>query len=148
MASPTSAPQSIVLDTNAVLDCWLFDDPRVRMLRQGVEQGRLRWHATAGMLDELGAVLARRLPARWETSRERLLSECAWRRCELTESPGAHACAHGLRCTDPDDQPFLDLALHLGVRWLVSRDRALLRLAWSARRHGLAILAPEHWSGA
>ena len=43
----------------------------------------------------------------------------------------------GPRCTDPDDQKFLDLALHAHAKWLVSRDKALLRLARKARPLGL-----------
>jgi len=33
------------------------------------------------------------------------------------------------RCEDPDDQKFLELAWHAGARWLVTRDKALLKLA-------------------
>jgi predicted nucleic acid-binding protein len=55
------------------------------------------------------------------------------------------AARHRLRCTDPDDQMFVDLALEAGARWLVSRDRAVLRLARPALPLGLAIVAPERW---
>jgi predicted nucleic acid-binding protein len=51
-----------------------------------------------------------------------------------------------LRCTDPDDQMFVDLAHAAGARWLVSRDRAVLRLARRAAAFGIAITAPEGWS--
>ena len=50
------------------------------------------------------------------------------------------------RCSDPDDQKFIDLALHAGARWLLSHDKAVLRLAAPARRLGLQILPPARWS--
>ena len=60
-----------------------------------------------------------------------------------------HAARRGLRtpcrCTDPDDQKFIDLALHSGAQWLLSRDRAVLKLAREARQRGLAIVAPHVW---
>jgi predicted nucleic acid-binding protein len=51
-----------------------------------------------------------------------------------------------LHCADPDDQMFVDLAHAAGARWLVSRDRAVLRLARRAAAFGIAIAAPEGWS--
>ena len=47
------------------------------------------------------------------------------------------------RCTDPDDQKFIDLALHCGAQWLLSHDRAVLKVADQARRRGLLILPAE-----
>jgi predicted nucleic acid-binding protein len=52
-----------------------------------------------------------------------------------------------LRCADPDDQKFLELALDTGARWLLSKDRELLKLAnrtWRVCR--FAILQPKAWS--
>jgi predicted nucleic acid-binding protein len=47
------------------------------------------------------------------------------------------------RCEDPDDQKFLELARHAGARWLVSRDKALLKLAGKMQqRAGVAVIAP------
>jgi len=142
---PTSAPQSVVLDTNAVLDCWLFDDARARGLRAGIEQGRLHWYVTDAMLVELGTVMQRSLHPRWEMSRERILRCNAWHHWKLKAGPEAPRPPPGLRCTDSEDQKFLDLALHLRARWLVTRDRALLRLSREAARHGVTILPPQRW---
>ena len=50
-----------------------------------------------------------------------------------------------LLCADADDQVFLDLALAERAGWLITRDKALLALRARARRHGLAIGAPEQW---
>jgi hypothetical protein len=51
-----------------------------------------------------------------------------------------------LRCTDPDDQKFIDAAVAWGARWLVSRDRAVLKLRRrAAEAHGLLIVPPRAW---
>jgi len=51
-----------------------------------------------------------------------------------------------LRCSDGDDQKFIDLAVASGAIWLISRDRAVLRLARRASAFGLAIVTPERWA--
>jgi putative PIN family toxin of toxin-antitoxin system len=138
-------PCRVVLDTNAVLDWRVFQDARAPALWQGLAARGLRWCATPQMLAEIDAVLTRPLGRRWDAGRERTLSAGFPSEVDLVEPPAQFG--HGLRCTDPDDQKFLDLALHLRVRWLVTRDRALLKLRRPAALRGLAILVPEHWPG-
>jgi predicted nucleic acid-binding protein len=149
MHAPRKSPAPgipVVLDTNVVLDWHVFRDPRSPGLWHALETGHLRWHATPEMLAELAAVLRRPLGPRWDSRREHTLSENLRPRIALSEAPAE--TAHRLRCTDPDDQKFLDLALHLPARWLLTRDRALLKLRRQAAVRGLAILSPEHWPGA
>jgi predicted nucleic acid-binding protein len=50
-----------------------------------------------------------------------------------------------LRCTDPDDQKFIDAAI-VSAQWLISRDRAVLKLARRAAALGLRIVTPERWA--
>jgi predicted nucleic acid-binding protein len=57
----------------------------------------------------------------------------------------APATLPGLRCSDPDDQVFIDLAAEAGARWLLTHDRALLRLARRARALGVQIAQPQSW---
>jgi uncharacterized protein len=132
----------IVLDTNVVLDWLLFADPGVQALVTAIEQGRLRWIATAAMRGEFAHVLDRGLaiargadPARFERTWDR----------HCTEHPPAPPAAALLRCTDTDDQKFFDLAIAAGARWLVSRDRAVLKLRSKAASLALAIVAPDQW---
>lgn len=137
-------PMPVVLDTNVVLDWQLFRDPRALKLGRALDDGTLRWLATPSMLEELFDVLKRPLGPRWDPQRERILSDKTWLNVELIESRSSRH--HGLHCADPDDQKFVDFALALGVRWLVTRDRALLRLRRGADPLGLAIVQPEHWT--
>lgn len=144
MPRPTDPPPAVVLDTNAVLDWQLFRDPRAHALIDALEHARVRWLATQPMLDELADVLTRSFGPRWEHQRERTLGDQTPSPAELHPPPPSAPAE--LHCTDPDDQKFVDLALHLGVRWLVTRDRALLALRRRARPLGLLIVRPQEWS--
>ena len=139
--SLTPVPR-IVLDTNAVFDWLLFADPGMQALVTAIEQGRLRWIATAAMRSEFEHVLNRGLAAGRGTDPAHF--DLIWRQ-HCTEHPTAPPAAAPLRCTDPDDQKFLDLALSANARWLVSRDCALLKLRPKAATVGLAIVTPGQW---
>ena len=132
-----------VLDTNVVLDLLLFADPRVQALRDALTTQRLAWLATEAMLTELSHVLRRPALAVWGHDSAHLL-DAALTLCRQVATPAADSLRVP-RCTDPDDQIFIDLAWRQPAAWLFSRDRALLRLARAARPHGLWIGLPEHW---
>lgn len=138
-----SAGDTAVLDTNVVLDWLVFRDPRAVPLAAAITQGRLRWLASARMRAELDTVLQRTLPAwgpRWQADRDAALAAFA-RHAGVRDEPPA--CP--LACTDASDQMFIDLAWAARSRWLLTRDRALLRLARRARAAGIAIVPPERW---
>lgn len=49
-------------------------------------------------------------------------------------------------CRDPDDQKFLELARDAAAKTLITKDKALLKLAGKCVRAGLFhILTPEKW---
>jgi predicted nucleic acid-binding protein len=140
-----AAIPTIVLDTNVVLDWLLFRDPSSGALAAAILQQRVRWVATASMRSELAEVLRRGLAAARNADPAATLA--AWDlHVEPRDKPPRLPGALALHCIDPDDQVFLDLAHATGARWLVSRDRALLRLARRAAAVGIAIIAPERWS--
>jgi uncharacterized protein len=133
-----------VLDTNVVLDWLVFRDPRVSALSAAVSAGRLRWLSCSAMRAELVHMLASARLARWSpdaaavlAAHDRLALACA--------TPSGLSLARP-RCSDADDQVFVDLALAEGARWLLTHDRALLRLARRAARHGLGIVTPRRWA--
>jgi predicted nucleic acid-binding protein len=49
--------QPVVIDTNIVLDMWVFDDLRSRPLNDALQNQGLRWLASAEMREELLRVL-------------------------------------------------------------------------------------------
>lgn len=135
-----SARDGAVLDTQVVLDWLVFRDPAVQALARAIEGQSLRWLASPPMLDELEQVLDRGVGAAWLPNRA-LIREV----CSRWAFPADVAAASALRCTDVDDQIFIDLALAAGARWLFTRDKALLRLAPRARDLGVRVLRPADW---
>lgn len=136
---------AIVLDTNVVLAWLLFGDPSVASLSAAITRRQVNWIATVQMRDEFADVLRRGLAAARGADPETSL--VAWdAHVNHLRTPQAAPRSLALHCADPDDQMFVDLAHAAGARWLVSRDRAVLRLARRAAAFGIAITAPEGWS--
>lgn len=134
---------TLVLDSNVVLDWLVFADRSSRALAAAITSGRARWLATAAMREELEHVLTRADFSAWQRDASSVLQR--WERwAEPIDAPAP--LPNGLRCTDPDDQKFIDLALHAGATALLSRDRAVLKLAGRARQLGLAIQTPAAWA--
>ncbi len=146
--TPTAAPQGpgttpadlAVLDTQVVLDWLVFRDDPTLELGRAIESGSLRWLASQPMLDEIEHVLDRGVGAARLPDRAAIREVC--KRFALTANLAATSA---LRCTDPDDQMFIDLALAAGARWLFTRDKALLRLGPRARVRGVWVLRPADW---
>ena len=135
--APPSAGAIVVLDTNIVLDLWVFADPVTDPLRAALESGGLRWHGTAVMRDELARVLdyphlAARLrrPARG--------ADAVLAAFDRWVQPVAPAPKAPWTCKDPDDQKFIDLAVHLQAT-LLSKDRAVLCMARRLSRAGVGV---------
>jgi predicted nucleic acid-binding protein len=134
-----------VLDTNVVLDWLLFRNPECDALRAALAAGTVRWIATAAMRDELDHVLRRGHLDAWRPDPATLWA--AWdRHCSVVAAPLRSAAPGRPRCSDPDDQKFVDLAVAAPARWLVSRDRAVLKLARRLARAGIEVTVPGRWS--
>lgn len=142
-SDPCAPAPSVVIDTNTVLDWLLFNEPSVASLAAAITAGQARWIACDLMRVECEHVLARAELARWRPDPQRV-SE-AWRR-HASMLPAPTNAPNGPRCTDPDDQIFIDLAIAAGARWLVTRDRALLRLRRRAAVYGVQVLRPHEWA--
>jgi uncharacterized protein len=139
--TPPGNASAVVLDTNAVLDWLLFANPALNPWARAIQARQLRWLACPRMQHELLATAGKSSLAKWNPDSERMLTHWAdW--VEMRPDPPTPP-AEPLRCTDADDQVFLDLALAEGARWLVTRDRALLKLARRAAPRGLLIVIPE-----
>lgn len=129
---------SLVLDTNVLLDLWLFDDPSTRPLRAAIEAGRLRPLRSADCDAEFAEVIGRPQFGLDEASRRSMLER--WTACS---EPIARVASAPLACADPGDQKFLDAAFSAGADVLLTRDKVLLKLARRAEAAGLRIRRPE-----
>ena len=133
---------SAVLDTHVLLDWLVFEDPVIASLVRAITKKQVLWLASPALREEHDLVVGRAEFARWRPDPARLAG--AWARwARMLPHPEAAA---PWRCGDADDQKFLDLAVACRARWLLTRDRALLKLARKARERGLLILTPESWT--
>ena len=133
----------VVVDTNVALDWLLFAEPSVAPLFDAIGRGSLRWIATQAMRDELSHVLGRRLALEYAIPMQSAL--LLWDRASCLVECATPGASRRLRCSDPQDQMFIDLALSAPARWLVTRDKALLKLARQARLHGVQVVTPQAW---
>jgi len=132
-----------VIDTNVVLDLLHFDDAIARPLRLALEAGRVRCVVTDATLEEWRRVLAYPEFALGPAQQAALVARYQ-ALAETADSVGVDAglphrgtpIHYGLkpvwsrmpRCSDPDDQKFIELAAAAGAQGLVSKDRAVLKL--------------------
>ena len=131
------SPARRVLDTNIVLDLWVFDEPRAEALRLSVETGSTHWLATAAMREELARVLAypqivKRLVHRDLPASTVLAHFDRWAQLH-PDAPKAEYV-----CKDPDDQKFIDLAVtHTAA--LHSKDAQVLCMKNRLARCGVVM---------
>lgn len=116
--------RTVVMDTNIVLDLFVFKDPATATLRLLIESRAIHWIASTTMRDELKRVLTYqhitpRLAFHQLTPSDVLAQFDRYAQIEPI-APRA-----GAICKDPDDQQFVDLAVaHRAT--LLSKDKAVL----------------------
>ena len=127
--------QQVVIDTNIVLDTFVFNDTTAKPLRKALEAGELDWIATLPMRCELARVLGyRQIVPRlnfYQLSADDVLA-CFDRHARLQDV----AAKARLTCSDPDDQKFIDLAV-AGKTLLLSKDRHVLSMSKRLFPHGV-----------
>lgn len=134
--------QSIVLDTNIVLDLFIFNDPRCADLRNALVSKTLQWTATQIMRDELERVLTythlQPRMAFYATTAAQVLAHFDAGAQISEPAPRAFYA-----CKDADDQKFIDLAVQLRSP-LVSKDKAVLCMRKRLATLGAVVLS--QWS--
>lgn len=132
---------TLVIDTNVVLDLFIYEDPATAALHTLLAKPGTRWLATDVMREELRRVLAYPHVVRQMTLRERcadvVLAAFDARAQIVDTAPKAP-----YTCKDGDDQKFIDLAAaHSAV--LLSKDKAVLCMAKRLAR--LGVLVGRQW---
>jgi putative PIN family toxin of toxin-antitoxin system len=147
-ASPAARALRVVLDSNVWIDILVFDDPHTRPIRAALESGSVQALIDARCLAELTYVLDYPQFARREIDKAAALATVARLAQLLDPASGPTSIppedARPLpKCKDRDDQKFLELAYAVKADWLVSKDRAVLKLARRiARDFGFQIAQP------
>jgi putative PIN family toxin of toxin-antitoxin system len=129
----------VVLDSNVWIDILVFDDPHTRPIRAALERGALCALIDARCQGELTYVLDYPQFAKRAVDKQAALDTLA-RLTHLIEPPATddHDDAAPIKplpqCKDRDDQKFIELAHRSRAQWLVSKDRAVLKLARRVER--------------
>lgn len=124
---PALRKTPVVIDTNIILDIFVFADAAAKLLKKTLEAGELDWIATEPMRSELARVLgyskiAPRL-AFYRLSADDVLAAFD-RHARLLDVP----VKARLTCRDPDDQKFIDLAV-AAHSLLLSKDHHVLSMS-------------------
>lgn len=130
--------KSVVLDTNILLDVFVFNDERAADLKTSILHGDIEVIASQKTLTELADVISRPLFDLDTTAQDFILHQ--WRTLAKLQDDSDLGSAPW-KCQDSDDQIFLDLAYAFRPAVLISKDKALLRLATKAAKDGIVITA-------
>ncbi|WP_109481692.1 putative toxin-antitoxin system toxin component, PIN family [Paraburkholderia sp. C35] len=144
VAGPAATPTpAVVLDSNVWIDILVFDDPHTRPILAALESGALRALIDARCLAELTYVLDYPQFEKRAIDKAAALARLA-RLSTLVEPPAPTEHPPPVpKCKDRDDQKFLELAYAMQADWLVSKDRAVLKMAKRiARDFGFRIAQP------
>ena len=129
---------TVIFDTNLLLDFFVFKDPRTSVLWEAAKERKFKTATCEGALSELEDVLKRPqfkvTSEQLEVIKEEFLSVAEV--LPITEEAKA-------RCKDPLDQKFIDLAVSRAPALLISKDKLVLRCARHLRPLGSNILLPE-----
>ncbi|MBV6323411.1 putative toxin-antitoxin system toxin component, PIN family [Duganella violaceipulchra] len=137
-------PTRIVIDTNVCLDLFVFKDPRWAALLAALENGTVEAITRSDCRDEYNIVLHyKHLPLDDDS---RPLAAARFDQLITVVAPPES----GIRlpvCTDKDDQKFLEVARDANAAILITKDKALLKLARRLAKAGMfKVIVPEAWS--
>jgi putative PIN family toxin of toxin-antitoxin system len=116
----------VVLDTNILLDIFVFNDERTLHLKKALFDKTTQFIASQKTIEEFADVIARPLFKLDEEAQAAILTQ--WRSIAEQQDDSNLAPAPW-KCQDPDDQIFLDLAYQLRPTILISKDNAVLQIA-------------------
>jgi putative PIN family toxin of toxin-antitoxin system len=138
----------IVIDTNVCLDLFVFRDPRWAALLNALRSGELEAVTRDDCRTEWLKVLEYRHLPLDEQSRPGAISAFdELIACLLPQDMSGRSDVRLPVCTDRDDQKFLELARDSSAAILVTKDKALLKLAKRTSKAGMfQIMTPEKWT--
>lgn len=140
-------PKLLVLDTNVCLDLFVFRDPRWASLHQALLNGDVQAITRGDCRTEWSLVLHYTHLRLDDDAREEAMAAFDALIPLHAQADGNDVAVKLPLCRDADDQKFLELARDARADALITKDKALLKLAGKARRSGLfAIMTPEAWT--
>jgi putative PIN family toxin of toxin-antitoxin system len=126
----------IVLDTNILLDIFVFNDERAAHLKEAILNGSVQVVASQKTIEEFTDVLSRPLFKLNKEAQEIILNQ--WQSI-AQQLDDVNLDPAPWNCQDADDQIFLDLAYQLRPSILISKDNAVLQIAARAAKENILI---------
>lgn len=131
------------MDSNIWLDILVFNDPYVQPLREALEAKTVVNWTSPSCYAELMRVLEY---PRFQPYAINSAQALAWMlaHSQMLADEEQNAMPNLPICKDRDDQKFLELAYRCKADFLLSKDKALLKLAKRMERQfGIAVLLPQ-----
>lgn len=128
----------VVLDTNVLLDILLFEDPNVQLIHFALQSGKI---AAVGHFDsfyELADVISRPIFNLTESQQNKILQ--SWVQLHYLYRLELPAESY---CKDQDDDKFFNLAKAVGAKFLLSKDKKVLKAKGKAKRFGCLVIKPN-----
>lgn len=126
----------VVLDTNILLDIFVFNDERALQLKKALFDKATQFLASQKTIEEFVDVISRPLFKLDKQTQKAILAQ--WQSIAEQQDDSNLASAPW-QCQDPDDQIFLDLAYQLRPTILISKDNAVLQIAHRAASENILI---------
>ena len=126
----------VVLDTNILLDIFVFNDVRAVNLKQAIMDKSISAIASQKTFLEFADVISRPLFKIDKATQTIILGQ--WQNLAI-QHDDSNLAAAPWKCQDPDDQIFLDLSYQLRPAILISKDNALLQIANRAAKEDILI---------
>lgn len=130
--------QSVIFDTNVLLDLFVFNDFRAIHLKQALLDQKIDALASPKTLEEFADVISRPLFALDADAQKIILQQWKSHARILEDYSLAKA---PWECRDSDDQIFLDLSFTAKPCTLITKDNEVLKLASKAAPAGVLITA-------
>ncbi len=132
---------NVVLDSNFILDVYFFKNKTAVSLFHQLEKAGASFYRTSATFDELRHVLDREEFSKGNASRAEILDN--WSAASINfESP----LPSSLKCRDPLDQKFIDLAGSVAPSYLISKDKDILRLRRKASKLRMKFRRPDEFT--
>lgn len=138
MSAELSADGVVVaLDTNVLVSLYVFADSQFAPLRSRIEAGQWQVVTSEKCLAEFVRVL--NYPLFNLTAEAQIAALNSYQNvAHKITAPATSVMKAALpRCTDADDQKFLELARDSGAKCLITSDKALLKLARRLKQSGM-----------
>ncbi len=138
-----TTPKQVVIDTNVCLDLFVFNDSRWDKLLSGLKDGNIKAVTREDCRQEWLAVLHYpHLPINDISRRQIIIAFDELISCVSPEQKNLPLP----KCSDKDDQKFMEIASDAGVETLITKDKALLKLARKTRQAGyFTIVTPDQF---